>query len=138
VQLKERNGSRLVHEALESSQAHFVYVGAAIVLLESLADSKALYSRQAIKKYIQANNTTNAASSNVFDSQFNRALKNGVDKGEFSQPKGTSSVTSIPFLSSHIVRGFPHVVHLRVEHLVHLKFVDLLSWCFGRRTETSI
>lgn len=68
-----------------------------VILHESLADTEAFYSRQAIKKYIQANNTTNAASSNVFDSQFNRALKNGVDKGEFSQPKGTSPVTSISF-----------------------------------------
>ncbi len=63
--------------------------------------STTLHSRQAIKKYIQANNTTNAASSNVFDSQFNRALKNGVDKGEFSQPKGTSRRDVYPVLPVH-------------------------------------
>ncbi len=64
-----------------------------LFLPESCTDYASCYSRQAIKKYIQANNTTNAASSNVFDSQFNRALKNGVDKGEFSQPKGMSTMT---------------------------------------------
>ena len=43
-------------------------------------------SRQALKKYIQANNTT----SGQFDSQFNRALRLGAEKGDFVQPKGIS------------------------------------------------
>lgn len=70
------------------------------MFLESFVNRETFRSRQAIKKYIQANNNTNAASSNVFDSQFNRALKNGVEKGEFSQPKGMfchSLILSFPF-----------------------------------------
>ncbi|PWY79388.1 hypothetical protein BO94DRAFT_602961 [Aspergillus sclerotioniger CBS 115572] len=47
-------------------------------------------SRQSIKKYVQANNKIASASSNAFDSQFNKAIKAGVEKGEFVQPKGPS------------------------------------------------
>ncbi|PWY67524.1 hypothetical protein BO70DRAFT_374537 [Aspergillus heteromorphus CBS 117.55] len=47
-------------------------------------------SRQSIKKYVQANNKIASASTNAFDSQFNKAIKAGVDKGEFLQPKGPS------------------------------------------------
>lgn len=50
-------------------------------------------SRHAIKKYILANNKTAAATSAVFDAQFNKALRSGVEKGEFSQPKGTCLLT---------------------------------------------
>ncbi|CAG8905264.1 unnamed protein product [Penicillium egyptiacum] len=47
-------------------------------------------SRQAIKKYVQANNKINVTSQSVFDSQFNKAIKAGVEKDEFTQPKGPS------------------------------------------------
>lgn len=47
-----------------------------------------LYSRQALKKYILANNKTSAATPAVFDNQFNKALRTGVEKGDFTQPKG--------------------------------------------------
>ncbi|KAJ5154157.1 Winged helix-turn-helix transcription repressor DNA-binding [Penicillium coprophilum] len=47
-------------------------------------------SRQAIKKYVQANNKINVTSQSVFDSQFNKAIKAGVEKNEFTQPKGPS------------------------------------------------
>ena len=47
-----------------------------------------LPSRQALKKYIQANNKTSAATPAVFDNQFNKALRTGVEKGDFTQPKG--------------------------------------------------
>ncbi|GAB1211195.1 hypothetical protein ATERTT37_000308 [Aspergillus terreus] len=46
--------------------------------------------RQSIKKYVQANNKIATASSNAFDVQFNKAIKVGVEKGEFTQPKGPS------------------------------------------------
>lgn len=46
-------------------------------------------SRPAIKKYILANNKSTAATAAVFDSQFNKALRTGVEKGDFTQPKGT-------------------------------------------------
>lgn len=48
------------------------------------------YSRQAIKKYVKANNKVKYTSEAQFDSMFNRALKAGVEKGDFAQPKGTS------------------------------------------------
>jgi histone H1/5 len=52
----------------------------------------ALYhnSRQAIKKYVKANNKVKYTSEVQFDSMFNRALKGGVEKGDFAQPKGMS------------------------------------------------
>jgi len=45
-------------------------------------------SRQAIKKYVAANNKGIKESN--FDTQFNAALKRGVSAGEFVQPKGPS------------------------------------------------
>lgn len=48
------------------------------------------YSRQAIKKYVTANNKITFASQGAFDAQFNKAIKAGVEKGEFTQPKGKS------------------------------------------------
>ena len=47
-------------------------------------------SRQSLKKYVKANNNINATD-NMFDSLFNKALKAGVDKGVFEQPKGAYS-----------------------------------------------
>lgn len=44
-------------------------------------------SRSALKKYILANHKP-AASSTAFDNQFNKAMRLGVEKGEFAQPKG--------------------------------------------------
>ncbi|KAK2757916.1 hypothetical protein FQN54_004322 [Arachnomyces sp. PD_36] len=52
-------------------------------------------SRQALKKYIQSNNKINVATSNAFDSQFNKAIKAGVEKGEFFQPKGPSGTVKL-------------------------------------------
>ena len=46
------------------------------------------HSRQSIKKYVQANNQISVASQAAFDAQFNKAIKAGVEKGEFTQPKG--------------------------------------------------
>jgi histone H1/5 len=53
------------------------------------ADSRLPDSRQAIKKYIQANNKITATPA-AFDSLFNRNLKAGVTNGDFTQPKGKS------------------------------------------------
>ncbi|KAG6011034.1 hypothetical protein E4U21_000065 [Claviceps maximensis] len=52
-------------------------------------------SRQSLKKYVKANNNLNNVSANMFDSLFNKALKNGVDKGFFAQPKGPSGGTKL-------------------------------------------
>ncbi|KAI1916110.1 hypothetical protein LOZ65_005343 [Ophidiomyces ophidiicola] len=51
-------------------------------------------SRQALKKYVRNNNSLNVASQSAFDVQFNRAVKAGVEKGEFLQPKGTLPMPS--------------------------------------------
>ncbi|KAK0625309.1 linker histone H1 and H5 family-domain-containing protein [Bombardia bombarda] len=48
-------------------------------------------SRQSLKKYVRANNTLNVGDK-MFDSLFNKALKAGVDKGTFEQPKGMSTI----------------------------------------------
>ncbi|KAI9837827.1 MAG: hypothetical protein M1819_006761 [Sarea resinae] len=47
-------------------------------------------SRVAIKKYIQANNNLGATSEKAFAAQLNRAIRTGVEGGDFSQPKGPS------------------------------------------------
>jgi histone H1/5 len=55
-----------------------------------MADCRFRYSRVALKKYVKANNNINATDK-MFDVLFNKALKTGVEKGEFSQPKGECS-----------------------------------------------
>jgi histone H1/5 len=52
-------------------------------------------SRQALKKYVKANNNLNVVSDTMFDSLFNKALKAGVEKGVFEQPKGPSGGTKL-------------------------------------------
>lgn len=52
-------------------------------------------SRQSLKKYVKANNELKVSSDAMFDSLFNKALKNGVDKGIFEQPKGPSGGTKL-------------------------------------------
>lgn len=51
-------------------------------------------SRQALKKYVKANNQINVVSDTMFDSLFNKALRAGVEKGVFEQPKGMSTCLS--------------------------------------------
>ncbi|RDA85015.1 hypothetical protein CP532_2061 [Ophiocordyceps camponoti-leonardi (nom. inval.)] len=51
-------------------------------------------SRPQLKKYVKANNQLNV-SDNMFDALFNKALKNGVEKGIFAQPKGPSGGTKL-------------------------------------------
>ncbi|KAI4655579.1 uncharacterized protein J4E88_001278 [Alternaria novae-zelandiae] len=47
-------------------------------------------SRQAIQKYIQANNKVGNLSDAAFRSHVNRAITSGEEKGDFARPKGTS------------------------------------------------
>lgn len=51
-------------------------------------------SRVALKKYIKANHK-NIVDGKMFDSLFNRALKSGVEKGIFAQPRGASGGTKL-------------------------------------------
>jgi histone H1/5 len=47
-------------------------------------------SRQAIKKYIQANNNLGATTDAMFSSHLSRAIAAGEKSGDFSRPKGPS------------------------------------------------
>ncbi|KAI7881461.1 hypothetical protein K492DRAFT_206820 [Lichtheimia hyalospora FSU 10163] len=64
-------------------------IKAAIIELKERKGS----SRQALKKYLLANYDLTANSH--FDSQFNAAIKRGVNKGVFSQPKGSSGTVKL-------------------------------------------
>ncbi len=46
-------------------------------------------SRQSLKKYVRANNKI-VVTDAMFDALFNKALRTGVEKGVFEQPKGAS------------------------------------------------
>jgi len=60
----------------------------------TLADGSFVHSsRQALKKYVQANNNLSGVTDAQFSTQFNRALQRGSDAGAFARPKGTSSPT---------------------------------------------
>lgn len=58
-------------------------------------------SRQSLKKYVKANNQINTVSDNMFDSLFNKALRAGVEKGVFEQPKGTSPPVYLSITLNH-------------------------------------
>jgi len=68
-------------------------------------------SRSALKKYILANHKP-AASSTAFDNQFNKAMRLGVEKGEFAQPKGrfisnVSRISPLFFIQAMLCLEFP-------------------------------
>ncbi|KAF4508595.1 hypothetical protein G6O67_004952 [Ophiocordyceps sinensis] len=73
--------------------AHASYQDMIIDAIVNLKDRNGT-SRQSLKKYVKANNQLNV-SDNMFDSLFNKALKAGVDKGAFAQPKGPSGGTKL-------------------------------------------
>ena len=52
-----------------------------------------LDSRSKLKQYVLANNKGLEAGL-AFDNNVNKAIKSGVDKGEFAQPKGVMSCQS--------------------------------------------
>lgn len=70
-------------------------------MFESHANCTVRNSRQSIKKYVKSNNDLSYASPAVFDNQFNKAIKTGVDKGDFTQPKGKLSLHTL-FLLAHM------------------------------------
>jgi len=55
-----------------------------------------LHSRKALKKYVRANNDLSNVGDKMFDSLFNKALKTGVEKGLFEQPKGMCTHRCLP------------------------------------------
>jgi histone H1/5 len=77
----------------KSSSSHASYqdmITDAIVALKDRNGS----SRQSLKKYVKANNNI-TVTEKMFDSLFNKALKSGVEKGAFEQPKGPSGGTKL-------------------------------------------
>lgn len=77
-------------------------------------------SRQAIKKYVSSNNKINVASQATFDAQFNKAIKAGVEKGEFLQPKGKCQLISADSLRVLLViNSLPHPVNVFVLAIAH-------------------
>ncbi|OAA65270.1 histone h1 [Niveomyces insectorum RCEF 264] len=51
-------------------------------------------SRPSLKKFVKANNNLSISDA-MFDSLFNKALRSGVEKGIFEQPKGASGGTKL-------------------------------------------
>lgn len=47
------------------------------------------HSRQAIQKYIKANNSLGNPTDTMFKSRVNGAIRKGLESGDFSFPKGT-------------------------------------------------
>lgn len=73
-----------------------------------------------------SNNKIAIASQGAFDVQFNKAIKSGVDKGEFTQPKGKFHLPTLSFslaafgiLSSSRISISPVIlVSLLIIHIV--------------------
>ena len=67
-------------------------------------------SRQAIKKYVQANNNLSGVSDNFFTAQFNKALQKGSESGVFTRPKGMCSESDVENASrsKHRTRASQH------------------------------
>ncbi|CAH0037742.1 unnamed protein product [Clonostachys solani] len=80
--------------APKAKASHASYQDMIIDAIVNLKDRNGS-SRQSLKKYVKANNQLNLVSDKMFDSLFNKALKNGVDKDIFEQPKGPSGGTKL-------------------------------------------
>lgn len=79
--------------APKSKPSHASYqdmITQAIVTLKDRNGS----SRQSLKKFVKANNNLSVTDA-MFDSLFNKALRAGVEKGIFEQPKGASGGTKL-------------------------------------------
>jgi len=88
---------------------------ACILLQAHPADVNHYNSRQAIKKYVKANNKITITSEAQFDSMFNKALKSGVDKGDFTQPKGM--LNSVPYLSRQSAVSLIRACNLAIANM---------------------
>lgn len=83
---------------------------------ELSADLSHSISRQAIKKYIQANNNLGATTDAMFSSHLSRAIAAGEKSGDFSRPKGQFSpaLPPIPFvcLSTLPILQSDHIIFI--------------------------
>ena len=103
------------------SSKRIVYASPVASYAKSInADIPCLHSRVALKKYIQANNK-GVGSGPTFDSQFNRAVKAGVEQGIFAQPKGMST----KHLSQHKDICHPSAVPKHSYFFAILEFLRL-------------
>ena len=75
--------------------SRFVYLFPRVTFDGHLAYRHVAHSRPSLKKYLKANHKNLASSDAVFDTQFNKAIKSGVEKGDFAQPKGMSNLRDI-------------------------------------------
>jgi histone H1/5 len=90
----KKSDAKVDASASKAKPAHASYqdmISEAIIALKDRNGS----SRQSLKKYVKANNSLSTTSDNMFDMLFNKALKTGVEKGVFEQPKGASGGTKL-------------------------------------------
>ncbi|GFF27025.1 histone H1 [Aspergillus udagawae] len=87
-------------------------------------------SRQSIKKYVLANNKIAFASQAAFDSQFNKAIKAGVEKGEFTQPKGKS------LSAAHLHLSCSQIISINPERLAASHWLRMFL-LLNRNTDAS-
>ncbi|KAI0458255.1 hypothetical protein F5B21DRAFT_20603 [Xylaria acuta] len=99
---KADGGAAAAPKAKSTHASYQDMITDAIVALKDRTGS----SRQSLKKYVKANNTI-TATDNMFDSLFNKALKAGVDKGIFEQPKGPSGTTKLSKKSKPAAKPAP-------------------------------
>ncbi|KAI1174509.1 hypothetical protein F4777DRAFT_579942 [Nemania sp. FL0916] len=100
---KKADGAAAAAPKTKSTHASYQdMITDAIIALKDRTGS----SRQSLKKYVRANNTI-TATDNMFDSLFNKALKTGVEKGVFEQPKGPSGTTKLSKKSKPAAKPAP-------------------------------
>ncbi|KAK5250631.1 hypothetical protein LTR16_005921, partial [Cryomyces antarcticus] len=86
----KKTGAAAPKKAAGAAPAHASYQDMIREAISNLKERSGS-SRQAIKKYIQANNQLPPGISDAqFSSALNRAIKAGAEKGVFDQPKGAS------------------------------------------------
>ena len=111
-----------------SNKSRFVYHCGRVILMDHFANPTLLDSRSALKKYILANNK-NIAQGATFDTQFNRAIKAGVEKGEFAQPKGGSQfLPHLDIIEPYTLQLFCLIVDLLIY--VHWALHSRHSCCY--------
>jgi len=85
----KKTGTAAPKKAAGTAPAHATYQDMIKDAIRNLKDRSGS-SRQAIKKYIQANNNLGNTTDAAFSTHINRALTNGEKSGAFARPKGPS------------------------------------------------
>jgi hypothetical protein len=79
-------------------------------LLEPSADTPRFYSRQAIKKYIQANHDLGGTTDAAFNTRLNKAIQAGTEAGVFDRPKGKYFALIVVNFVFPILRPLGHIL----------------------------